>query len=135
MNTRILALGLVAGLLLVPSAVAVHGAPYVARGTATLGNQVFLAEVEWTGYWTRTFEVTLTDPLTNAVVEQKVFRGMESWNGPVAFGTEFFQYRGWSTDPSVDFEVSGVQIIFIYAGYTTMLYQGNYHGYELLLYV
>ncbi|HEV8361785.1 MAG TPA: hypothetical protein VGR28_15150 [Candidatus Thermoplasmatota archaeon] len=126
-----------AGLLTLPAvASAVHGSPYVAKGIAVdAGGNYYLAQVEWTGWWTQSFKVTITDTNAEVVVDAATFRGYESWTGPVYLNTEFFAYHGWSADPAVDFDIIGYQIIQINTGLLTMWYTGHYFGYQLSLFV
>jgi len=136
---------LAALLLIAPSAMAVHGAPYVAKGTAVgPDGEVYTAQVKWTGWWTRTFEVTIS-AVDSAPIVQHEFRGYETWNGPVIWNTEFFFYRGCAADGTqfngqcstdgTDFELIGLQIIQITTQHVTMAYVGNYKEYQLVLYV
>ncbi|HEV8361787.1 MAG TPA: hypothetical protein VGR28_15160 [Candidatus Thermoplasmatota archaeon] len=135
---KILMLTAVAATMVVPSiAAAVHGSPYTATGLAVgVDGGVYAAEVSWTGWWTQSFVVTLRDTVTNvAVVDHHTFRGSETWQGPVYYGTEFFMYHGVSLDASVDFDLRGWQFIQIATGNLWMGYIGSYQGYTLELVV
>jgi len=136
MRLQIAMVLLAATLTIAPSAMAVHGSPYTAKGLAIdAEGDVHTAIVEWTGWWTRTFKVTITDMTTNQVEVSAEFRGYETWNGPVAFNTEFFAYHGWSLDPAHSFDITGYQIIQIQTAFVTMGYTGYYGDYELVLFV
>jgi hypothetical protein len=124
-------------LMTAPATLAVHGSPYVAKGLAVRGTEVYDATVEWTGWWTRSYVVTLTNTVTGDVaVDQHRFLGQEILLGGACCGGELFIYRGLSIDPTVDFEIGGIQHIFFQQGYPQhMLYTGTYYDYVLTLYV
>lgn len=138
-KTPILTLALGA-LLLAPSlASAVHGSPYTATGIAVgPDGSVLDAEVRWTGWATQSFVVTLVDATGNVIVDHDTFPGLETWQGPVYYNTEFFQYHGWANPAvggSAHFDIRGYQIIQINTGQLWMWYIGNYEDYTLELVV
>lgn len=124
-------------LMIAPSALAVHGSPYTATGTA-IGPDggVLAAEVSWTGWASRSYVVTLTDATGAVVVDHHTFTGSETWNGPVYYGTEFFWYNGIDTTTNGQFfHLQGIQIIHISTGTLWMYYVGDYGDYTLQLIV
>jgi len=151
-------LGIVAvGLLLMMPATpvwAVHGSPYVARGIAYISamplpqatpyfapigvpaGQVYVASVEWTGWWTQSYIVRITDEVNPPIVD-RTFRGVETWPyGPgngIYENQEFLWYHGYSLDPSVNFNVVGFQSSNLQTQHQDMLYTGNYNQYTLVL--
>ena len=131
-------LALVAALLAAPPALAVHGQPYSAFGTAVQGDEVFLAQVDWSGYWTSMFTVTVLRP-DGTVVARDAFPGYgpdAGWaaSGPNAFVAEVLLYRAWNH--LYQFEIAGVQAQSpMYPGPAGMVYVGHYQDYQLQLFV
>jgi hypothetical protein len=127
-----------------PTAVAFHQAPYHAHGLAFKGEAAYMADVTWTGWGFApyfNYIVNIHDPLGNVVADE-TFPGTESLIGgyPRACQWEIFLYGGVdsATHGSV-FSITGFQQEI---GPTncavlaqTMLYEGTYRDYTLLLYV
>jgi hypothetical protein len=124
-----------ASLLLAPSAAAFHGAPYTAHGTAVLDSDVYLIEVVWGGWYDASYTVTISDPLGALIVDHHRFPGQEGWIGGAYALGEFFFYHGWSLDPSVSFDIQGIQnLVGGFGGIRQqMLYVGNYGDYQVVL--
>lgn len=146
MQARFLAVGLVIGLLaLAPNAVAVHGSAYRAMGVATSAANpgvIYNAEVDWTGwqyldgYPPQQFVVKITDTSTGAFVTPVVhFLGDETEIGRAYGNTEVFLYRGFPRDPTISFQVLGIQSITINDASQKMVYQSNYNEFQMLLVV
>jgi len=127
-----------------PSAVAFHGAPYHAHGIATKDNTAYLADVTWTGWAIApyfSFVVNLHDALGNVIADES-FPGYESLTGggPRACQWEVFLYGGYDAATNGQmFKVTGFQQEFGPTGcqvlVQTMLYEGTYRGYSLVLVV
>lgn len=129
-----LALAMLGLLAVAPNAVAFHGAYYKATGVAEKGNVPYLVTVEWVGYWPcPCFKVTIQDISTHAIVEQRMFTGTHTFQGPAFSFWEAFVYHGWSTDPSVSFDIQGTFVNTFnlppYPG--QMVYAGNYEDYQV----
>jgi hypothetical protein len=118
-----------------PGVLAVHGSPYTAYGIAVRDNMVFDATVHWTGWWTRSYVVTITELTGTDVVGPVGFPGYEQLQGGAYYWGEFFWYHGYSLDPTHDFDITGIQTINFNTGAQHMLYTGNYGPYELVLIV
>lgn len=111
-----------------PGAGDAHDARWVGTGVAA---GAVLIEAEWLGACTRGYAVTLRDPATGAVLEQRTFAGRQDifdTPGPPIL-PDVFVLAGASADPSVAFAVNGVQVI----GHNTVPYlsqglEGSYQG-------
>jgi hypothetical protein len=135
MQTKIAALGL-ALLTIAPTAMAVHGSPYTAYGIAMLGTEVFDITVQWTGWWTRQYVVTITDQVTGGQLVYDPFAGYETWPwGRVYGNTEILLYHGYSAQNAAHFDIKGYQTINLQTGVQNMLYVGNYDSYTIMLIV
>ncbi|MCA1813455.1 MAG: hypothetical protein LC624_05840, partial [Halobacteriales archaeon] len=134
------------GLLAVtPAATAFHGSPYTAHGIATRNNQVYTALVDWTGWAPvsgqeyNSYYVTLTDPATGVNVVNTHFPGYEQWiyGGPLPSQWELFIYNGLDVPTNGQtFHIAGfqqIQQLYVEPKIQTMLYEGNYQDYTLLL--
>jgi hypothetical protein len=146
MQARFLAIGFVVGMLaLSPSALAVHGSAYRAYGVATSPNApgvFYNAEVDWTGFYGLDgypawgFEVKIDDMTTGLpVTPHTFFFGQETEQGRAYGNTEVFLYRGWASNPAINFQILGIQSITITDASQKMVYQGNYDDFQLLLVV
>jgi hypothetical protein len=123
-------------LLIAPPAMAFHGSAYTSRGTAVVGNTVYLAEVSWNGYFSNSFHVKIVDAAGLGTIEDRTFYGAESFPGGFpCLGCEALLYHGWSLDPAVSFDISGWVVNHLYLGIATMFYTGHYQQYSLTLVV
>lgn len=153
----VLLLAGIAGLLTVPTALAFHGAPYTAYGTATepVTGEVYDAELWWGGGGASgqgTYTLTMYDQDTGALFHQATFPGREQFSNirfvqePWCPGTvEFVDYVGVDSltplhSDHLDvvphfFYVEGYQKNCLGSGEAIMVYQGHYLHFELDLVV
>jgi hypothetical protein len=90
-----------------------HDARWIANGVADGPGGPRLFTAEWQGVCERTYHVTLRDPETLAVVEERVFPGYQLINdlpGPPTL-PDVFVLDGHSVDPAVQFAIGGLQVI------------------------
>jgi hypothetical protein len=126
----------IAILLVAPAASAFHGSPYSAGGVAVKDGTVYRALVDWTGWYTRSYVVQISE-LSGASLVNTQFAGVEqnTGGGPAPL-FEVFVYHGFDAATAGQaFDIRGQQSIFLVPQGQTMVYTGHYQDYQLLLFV
>lgn len=150
MGSTLFAVGMAVGLFAMsPGAAALHGSPYVARGTATGGDLQFDATLTWPGSFLPgaggLFKFQLKDPATGLELPAILFPGREHFTNvhfeaePACAFIEVFDYRAVAAVGPAElpdaFEVVGGMRADFCTGLKTGFLAGHFGTFVLDLHV